>query len=43
MKEYIANRALAIAEYMVKTKCTVRQAAKVFKVSKSTVHTVRNT
>ena len=38
MKEYIAKRALTIAEYMIKTGCTVRQAAKVFRISKSTVH-----
>lgn len=38
MKEYIEERALEIAEYIVKEKATVRQAAGVFGVSKSTVH-----
>lgn len=38
MKEYIENRVLAVADYMIETKATVRQAAKEFKISKSTVH-----
>lgn len=38
MKDYIEERALEIAEYIVKEEATVRQAAKVFGVSKSTVH-----
>lgn len=38
MKEYIEKRAVEIAEYILETKATVRQAAGVFKVSKSTVH-----
>lgn len=38
MKEYIEKRAVEIAEYILDTKATVRQAAGVFKVSKSTVH-----
>ena len=38
MKDYIEERALEIAEYIVKEKATVRQAAGVFGVSKSTVH-----
>lgn len=33
------ERAIALGEYIVRNKCTVRQAAKVFSVSKSTVHT----
>lgn len=33
------ERAKALGEYIVKTGCTVRQAAKAFSVSKSTVHT----
>jgi putative DeoR family transcriptional regulator (stage III sporulation protein D) len=32
------ERILEIAEYIISTKATVRQAAKVFGVSKSTVH-----
>lgn len=38
MKEYIEKRAVEIARYILDTKDTVRSAAKVFKVSKSTVH-----
>ncbi|MBO5743520.1 MAG: sporulation transcriptional regulator SpoIIID [Clostridia bacterium] len=38
MREYIANRAEAIADYMIERRCTVRDAAKKFGVSKSTVH-----
>ena len=32
---------MAIADYMIETKCTVRKAAVKFGVSKSTVHTDR--
>lgn len=38
MKEYIAQRVTAIADYMIERRCTVRDAAKKFSVSKSTVH-----
>jgi putative DeoR family transcriptional regulator (stage III sporulation protein D) len=38
LKDYIEERALEIAKYIVSEKATVRQAAKVFGVSKSTVH-----
>ena len=38
MKDYIYDRVLEIANYIYETKATVRQAAKVFGVSKSTVH-----
>ena len=38
MKEYIEDRVVRIAEYMLSSKTTVRQAAKVFGTSKSTVH-----
>lgn len=38
MKEYIAQRATTIAAYIIENNATVRQAAKVFGVSKSTVH-----
>lgn len=34
----ISKRATEIAEYIIDTKCTVRQAAKHFNISKSTVH-----
>jgi len=38
VKDYMRERILEIAEYIIATKATVRQAAKVFGVSKSTVH-----
>jgi len=38
LKEYIEERAMEIAEYIIETKATVRQAAKKFGVSKSTIH-----
>ncbi len=38
MKDYIEERVLAIAAYIIENGATVRQAAGVFKYSKSTVH-----
>ena len=38
MKDYIEERVLALADYIISTNSTVRAAAKQFKVSKSTVH-----
>ena len=38
MKEYIEERAVNIACYIIEHNATVRQAAKAFGVSKSTVH-----
>ena len=38
MKEYIEERAVEIANYIIEEKATVRQAAKQFGVSKSTIH-----
>ena len=38
MKEYIEERAVEIANYIIEEKATVRQTAKKFGVSKSTVH-----
>ena len=38
MKEYIEERAVNIACYIIEPNATVRQAAKAFGVSKSTVH-----
>ena len=38
MKDYIEQRAVEVAEYIVESKATVRQAAKRFGISKSTVH-----
>ena len=40
MKGYIEERAIEIANYIVEQNATVRQAAKKFGVSKSTVHMV---
>ena len=39
MKEYIEERAVAIANYIIDENATVRQTAKKFGISKSTVHT----
>lgn len=38
MKDYIEERAVEIANYIIDTKATVRQTAKKFGISKSTVH-----
>ena len=38
MKEYIEERAVAIANYIIDENATVRQTAKKFGISKSTVH-----
>ena len=38
MKDYIEERAVEIAHYIIETKATVRQTAKKFGISKSTVH-----
>ena len=38
MKDYIEERAVEIAYYIIETKATVRQTAKKFGISKSTVH-----
>ncbi len=38
MKDYIEERAMTIADYIIETNATVRQTAKKFGVSKSTVH-----
>ena len=38
MRDYISRRALMLAEYIVEQKSTVRDTAKQFGVSKSTVH-----
>lgn len=40
MKTYIEERAIEIANYMIENNATVRQAAKNFGISKSTVHAV---
>ena len=38
MKDYIEERAVEIANYIIETRATVRQTAKKFGISKSTVH-----
>ena len=38
MKDYIEERAVGIAEFIIENNATVRQTAKAFGVSKSTVH-----
>ena len=42
-QETIEERTVSIAKYIIEKKCTVRDAAKKFGISKSTVHTVRVT
>lgn len=38
MKDYIEQRAVELAQYIIEHGATVRGAAKVFNISKSTVH-----
>ncbi len=38
MKDYIEERAVEVASYIIEENATVRQAAKKFGISKSTVH-----
>lgn len=38
MRDDVQDRAILLAEYIIETGATVRAAAKVFKISKSTVH-----
>ena len=38
MKEHIEERTVELAKYIIENKCTVREAAKKFGISKSTVH-----
>ena len=40
LKEYIEERAVNIANYIIERNATVRQTAREFGVSKSTVHMV---
>ena len=40
LKGYIEERAVDIANYIIEENATVRQTAKKFGISKSTVHTV---
>lgn len=38
MKQYIEERAIEVANYIINSNATVRQTAKKFGISKSTVH-----
>jgi len=38
MKDYIRERVITFAEYIIEKKSTVRETASVFNISKSTVH-----
>lgn len=38
MKQHIEERVIASADFMIKTKCTLRELAKHFNVTKSTSH-----
>lgn len=38
MRYYIEERTVELAKYIIENKCTVRDAAKKFGISKSTVH-----
>lgn len=39
LKAYIEERAIEVAEFIIKSNATVRETAKKFGISKSTVHT----
>ena len=43
MKDYMEERAISLAQYIIETKSTVRDTAEKFNISKSTVHIVRVT
>jgi putative DeoR family transcriptional regulator, stage III sporulation protein D len=38
LKDYIEERVLEVANYIIDSKATIRKTAKVFGVSKSTIH-----
>ncbi|WP_164522114.1 MULTISPECIES: sporulation transcriptional regulator SpoIIID [Halanaerobiaceae] len=38
MKDYIRERVIEVANYIYETRATVRQTAKIYGVSKSTIH-----
>jgi sporulation transcriptional regulator SpoIIID len=38
LKDYIEERVLEVARYIIESKATIRKTAKVFGVSKSTIH-----
>ena len=43
MREYCDGTIIAIANYILENKCTVRECAKVFGISKSAIHSYMNT
>ena len=43
MRDYYSQSIVAMAEYIKKNKCTVRQCAAAFGVGKSTVHSYMRT
>lgn len=43
MRDYYSQSILEMADYILKTKCTVRQCASVFGIGKSTVHSYMRT
>ena len=43
MRDYYRQSILQMADYILKTRCTVRQCASVFGISKSTVHSYMHT
>lgn len=43
MRDYYSQSILEMADYILKTRCTVRQCASVFGISKSTVHSYMST
>lgn len=43
MRDYYSQSILEMADYILKTKCTVRQCASVFGIGKSTVHNYMRT
>jgi len=38
LKDYIEERVLEVAKYIIESKATIRKTAKMFGVSKSTIH-----
>ena len=38
LNKHIKERVIAVSNYILKTNCTIRDASKIFKVSKSTIH-----
>ena len=38
MEDYVKERVIEVANYIIDSKATIRETAKVFKVSKTTIH-----